>query len=56
MGLVEILELVKALFQMPATILEFVRIMRKTPVERHEDLLKKIAQEAKRFEETGRPS
>lgn len=55
MGITDIIALITAFFQFPKTILEFVNILKKTPQEKHEDLLKKIAAEAKQFEDTGRP-
>lgn len=56
MGLPEIFTLISALFEFPKTILEFVKILKKTPVENHEDVLQAMAKEAKRFEDTGRPT
>lgn len=56
MTLSDIFNLLMAIFQFPKTILEFVKLLRKTPQERHEEIVKKIAEEAKRFEETGRPT
>jgi len=51
-----IVELLLAFFKFPDTILSFVKLLKATPQEKHEDLIKKIAEESKKFEETGRPT
>lgn len=56
MGVAEIVALITALFKFPSIILEFVKLLQKTPQEKHEEILKRIADEAKKFEETGRPT
>lgn len=56
MGIAEILTLIGALFEFPKTILEFVKLLKKTPQEKHDDILKAIALEAKKFDDTGRPT
>jgi len=56
LGLVEIIDLIKGVLQFPAAILEFVKLLRKTPEEKHEDLLKKIAEESEKFSDIGRPT
>ena len=56
MGITEIVALITGLLQFPKTILEFIQVLRKTPQEKHSELLKKIAEEARKFEETGRPT
>ncbi len=56
MGVAEILMLIKGVIEFPGVILQFVKLLRKTPQENHEDLLEAVRQEAKLFEETGRPS
>jgi hypothetical protein len=55
MSLVAILELISGVLSFPDKILEMIRIFRKTPTERHDEIVKKIAKEAEQFEETGRP-
>jgi len=55
LGLTDILAIIKAAFQFPATLLEFVHLLQKTPQEKHEDLLKRISDESKHYEESGRP-
>lgn len=56
MTVLGIIELVKGLLQFPGVILEFVRLLQKTPQEKHDALLKQIQKESEKFEETGRPS
>lgn len=56
MSIAELLALITALAKFPSVILEFVKILQKTPEEKHEDLLKKIAEESIKFQETGRPT
>ena len=56
LGLTDILAIIKGVLQFPGTILEFVKMLQKTPQERHEDLLKKMHEEARKYEETGRPT
>jgi hypothetical protein len=50
------LELLKSIFQFPNALLQFAKLLQKTPTEKHEALLAKIAAEAKVFEDTGRPT
>ncbi len=50
-----VIALITAFFQFPSQILAFVKLLQKTPEEKHEDLLKAIAEEAKKFQDTGRP-
>lgn len=56
MGPAEIIALITGFFKFPQAILEFIKVLQKTPEQKHEDLLKAIALEAKKFEETGRPN
>jgi hypothetical protein len=56
MTVLGIIELVKGLLQFPGVILEFVRLLQKTPQEKHDALLKQIQIESEKFEQTGRPS
>jgi hypothetical protein len=56
MGIAEILALITGVLQFPKVILEFVKLLKKSPAEKHEDILKQIAHEAEKFEESGRPS
>lgn len=51
----DIIALITGFFQFPKTILEFVKLLKKSPQEQHDDILKRILEEAKHFEETGRP-
>lgn len=55
MGLTEILTLITGLIQMPGTILEFIKIMKKTPQEKHDAILERVRLEAQSYEDTGRP-
>jgi hypothetical protein len=56
MGISDIFAIIKTVLQFPSTILEFVKILQKTPQENHDALLKKMQDEAKRFQDTGRPT
>jgi len=51
-----ILELINGVLKFPDAVLKLVRALQKTPQEKHEDLLKRMDEEFKRFEETGRPT
>lgn len=51
-----ILAAIVAALQFPEAVVKLVNLLRKTPQEKHEDLLKKIDEEASKFENTGRPS
>jgi hypothetical protein len=55
MGFADIAALIVGVLKFPQTILEFVKILQKTPEQKHSDLLKQVAAEAKQFEDTGRP-
>lgn len=55
MGVAEIMALITGVLQFPKTILEFIKILKKTPQENHEGIVKKVAEEAQKFEDTGRP-
>lgn len=55
-GLTDILAIIKGVLQFPGTILEFVKLLQKTPQEKHDDILKLIQLESNKFQETGRPT
>lgn len=56
LGLTGWLELLNGILQFPGQILGLVRILKKTPLERHQELLSSMAKEAEAFQETGRPT
>lgn len=56
MGLVEIIDLIKGVLQFPGVILQFIQLLRKTPEQKHEELMIGIRKEAQKFEDTGRPT
>jgi hypothetical protein len=56
MGAGDIIELIKGILEFPAAILALIQILRKTPLEKHRDLLERMRSESQRFEETGRPT
>lgn len=49
-------EIITAFFKFPDAILRMVQLFKKTPQEWHEDILKKMEDEATNFEKTGRPT
>lgn len=49
------IEVVVAFLKFPEAVLGVVRMFQKVPEQKHEDLLKEMAEKAKAFEETGRP-
>lgn len=55
MGLGAILEIISGVLKFPGVILEFVRLLKKSPAEKHDDIIKKIQEEAAQFEDSGRP-
>lgn len=55
MGIAEIVLLITGVLKFPDVILEFIKLLQATPQESHEKLLKRIAEEAQQFEESGRP-
>jgi hypothetical protein len=55
MGAAEIIALIIGVLKFPQVILDFVKLLQKTPAEKHSDLIKKVQAEAAHFEETGRP-
>jgi len=56
MTLATITEIVLGVLKFPETVLKFVKIIQKTPLEKHEALLAKLQEETTKFEETGRPT
>lgn len=56
MGPVEIIALIKGVFAFPKDVLNLVRFLSKAPEEQKQDMSKRLAEEAARFEETGRPT
>lgn len=56
LGLTDILEIIKAVLKFPEVVLSFVKLIQKTPQENHTDLIKIMAQEAEKYEDTGRPT
>lgn len=55
LGLTDILQIVKTTLEFPSVVLAFVHLVRETPQEKHEDLLKRMMQESRQFEDGGRP-
>lgn len=56
MGVAEIIALITGVLKFPSVVLEFIKLLQKTPQQKHEDILKRIGDESKRFEDTGRPT
>ena len=56
MSFAEFIYLIKAGLEFPEAMTQLVKLLRATPQENKEALLKKISEEAKRFEDTGRPT
>lgn len=56
MGFAEILTIIKGVLQFPGIILEFVKLLQKTPQETHDEILKNIREETNHYEESGRPT
>jgi len=52
----EILTLIKGVLQFPQAVLSLIQILKKTPSEKHDELIKKMADEAAHFQSTGRPT
>lgn len=50
-----IAELILGVLKFPTTILEFIRVLKKTPAEQHAGLIEKIKKEETEFQDTGRP-
>jgi len=51
-----IFTIIMGVLEFPKMILEFINLVKKTPEEKHEEILKAIQAEAKKFDDTGRPS
>ena len=51
-----ILEIINGVLKFPEAVLKLIRVLQKTPAQKHEDLLKRMDEEFTRFEEEGRPS
>lgn len=56
MQLSDIALLIASILKFPNTILAFIKILKKTPQENHEELLSMVAKESEKFEQTGRPT
>ena len=48
--------LITAALKFPDAIMGFVNLLKKTPAEKHQDILKAISEEAQKFQDTGRPT
>lgn len=55
MTLATFVEIALGVLKFPETVLKFVKLIQKTPLEKHEALLAKLQEEATHFETTGRP-
>lgn len=55
MGLAAWIELLTLVLKFPSTVLDIVRLLQKTPEEKHSELVAKIQEEAQQFADTGRP-
>jgi hypothetical protein len=49
------LQIIKGVLAFPGAVIELVKLLRKTPQENHEKILKETAEEADKFDKTGRP-
>lgn len=56
MSLADIALLIATILKFPNTILAFIKILKKTPQENHEDILNMVAKESEKLEQTGRPT
>ena len=56
MDLSDLMVLIKGLIDFPSALLALVKLLRVTPQENHEAILKKISDESIAFEQTGRPT
>ena len=56
MGVAEILALITGVLQFPGQVLKFINLLKKTPQEQHEQIVGRILDESRKFEDTGRPS
>lgn len=55
MTLAMLVEIALGVLKFPETILKFIKIIRATPLEKHEALLAKLQEEQTKFENEGRP-
>lgn len=55
-GLKELFMLIQGILAFPKEIGALIELLKKTPQEQHEDIVKSIQKEAENFEKTGRPS
>lgn len=56
MGLSGWLELITGILKFPDAILKIIRILQGSPQEHHDAILKSLANEARKFEDMGRPT
>jgi hypothetical protein len=56
MGITDIIAIIKTVLQFPSTILEFVKLLQKTPQENHDSLLKAMQKESEQLKSGGRPT
>jgi hypothetical protein len=56
MEVAEIAALITGVLKFPGAVLEFIKILKKTPQENHEALLKRMNDESRIHEDTGRPT
>jgi hypothetical protein len=56
MTLAMFVEIALGVLKFPETILKFIKLIKGTPLEKHEALLAKLQEETTKFEDTGRPS
>lgn len=55
MEIAAIIELIRGVLQFPEKVLELIRVLKKTPTEKHDDIMKRISEEKDSFEGGGRP-
>lgn len=56
MNILVILEIIKGVLAFPDAILKVIRLLEKTPQQRHDEIVSNIAKEEEHFRNTGRPS
>lgn len=56
MTLAVILEIINGVLKFPDSVLKLIRVLQKTPQQKHDDILKAAEDAAQKFMDTGRPT
>lgn len=56
MTLIDLITIIKGVLAFPDAIIKLIRLLEKTPQQKHDEIVSRITKEEEHFRDTGRPS